>query len=146
MPGYMASQQTFPYIKIYSGLTNEPHVLRLEPIEEGVKFIDFVFTLRSPALVSPVTIMKVPYMTEQGYTIDPFANMANDHAIDAVNKAIAEVRNEFIMVNPGFAKKIKLINTCDFFNRNTDYMLDLIHPNANGRENLFNALKQHIAY
>ena len=121
-------------------------MLRLEPIEAGVKFIDFVFTLRSPALVSPVTIMKVPYMTQQGYTIDPFANMASDQAIDVVNKAITEVKNEFVMVNPGFAKKIKLISTCDYFNRNTDYMPDLIHPNANGRESLFDALKQHIAY
>lgn len=146
MPGYMASQKIFPYIKIYSGLTDGNHVLRLEPIGRGNKFVDFIFTLRDPSLVSPVVIMKVPYMTAAGYTIDPFANRATDAAIDLVNGAINDVRNEFISINPGYSKKIKLINTSDYFERNADYLPDLVHPSANGQENLFKALKKNISY
>lgn len=146
IPGYMAVQRMFPYIRIYSGLSNGNHVLRLEPIEAGVKFVDFIFTLRDASRVSPVTIMKVPYMTDAGYTIDPFFNRANDAAIDRVNQAITDVRNEFISIDPRYSKKIKLINTCDYFDKNKDYQPDLIHPNAKGELNLFNALNTHISY
>ena len=146
MPGYMATQKIFPYIKIYSGLSDGNHVLRLEPIGSGNKFVDFIFTLRDPSLVSPVVIMKVPYMTEAGYTIDPFANHASDAAIDRVNDAINGVRNEFISIDPAYSKKIKLINTSDFFDRSADYLPDLVHPNSNGQENLFKALKKHISF
>ena len=146
MPGYMAIQKTFPYIRIYSGLTDGNHVLRLEPIEGGNKFVDFIFTLRDPLLVSPVAIMKIPYMTEAGYTIDPYANHASDAAIDRVNDAINEVRNEFISIDPRYSKKIKLINTSEYFDRSADYLPDLIHPNQNGQGNLFNALKKSINY
>ena len=146
MPAYMASQKIFPFIKIYSGLTDGKHILRLEPIENGNKFVDFIFTLRDPSFVSPVVIMKVPYMTEAGYTIDPFANRASDAAIDRVNDAINDIRNEFISIDPAYSKKIKLINTSDYFDRNTDYLPDLIHPDSSGRENLFKALKKNINY
>jgi len=146
MPGYMASQKIFPYIRIYSGLSNGPHVLRLETIGEGIKFVDFVFTLRDPSLVNPVVIMKVPYMTEAGYKVDPWANKASDAAIDKVNNAIAEVRSEFGMIDPGYTKKIKLINTIDYFKRETDYRPDLIHPNVLGQLNLMHALKENIIY
>ena len=146
IPGYMTSQTLFPFIKIYPGLSNGNHVLRLEPIESGRKFLDFVFTLRDPSLVSPVVIMKVPYMTEAGYSIDPFANKANDTAIDLVNEAITSVRDEFISIDPGYSKKIKLIRTSDYFDRNTDYLPDLIHPNLSGKMNLFKALQTNIAY
>ena len=146
IPPYMAPQTIFPFIKIYSGLSTGNHVLRLEPIESGNKFVDFVFTLRSPSLVSPVVIMKVPYMTEAGYSIDPFADKANDAAIDLVNQAITDVRDEFISIDPGYSKKIKLINTSDYFDRNTDYLPDLIHPNMSGKQNLFTALKRNIEY
>ncbi len=145
-PGYMAIQKTFPFIRIYSGLTNGNHVLRLEPIEAGNKFVDFVFTLRDPSLVSPVAIMKIPYMTEAGYTIDPYTNHASDAAIDRVNDAINDVRNEFISIDPGYSKKIMVINTYDYFDRYTDYLPDLIHPNAKGQENLFKALNKNIKY
>ena len=146
MPGYMAIQKIFPFIRIYSGLPGGNHVLRLEPIEHRNKFVDFVFTLRAPSLVSPVAIMKIPYMTEAGYTIDPYANHASDAAIDRVNDAINDVRNEFISIDPGYSRKIKLINTTDYFDRNTDYLPDLIHPDAKGQVNLFKALKQNISY
>ena len=146
MPGYMAIQKTFPFIRIYSGLFGGNHVLRLEPIEDGNKFVDFVFTLRDPSLVNPVAIMKIPYMTEAGYTIDPYANHASDAAIDRVNEAINDVRNEFILIDPGYSKKIKLINTSEYFDRSADYLPDLIHPNTNGQGNLFNALKKNIKY
>ena len=146
MPGYMAMQKIFPYIKIYGGLSDGHHVLRLEPVGSGNKFVDFIFTLRDPSLVSPVAIMKIPYMTEAGYTIDPFANRASDAAIDRVNDAINDVRNEFISIDAAYSKKIKLINTSDYFDRNADYMPDLIHPSANGQENLFKALKKNISY
>jgi hypothetical protein len=145
-PGYMANQRMFPFIKIYSGLSPGNHVLRLEPIEAGNKFVDFIFTLRDPAKVSPVTIMKVPYMTDAGYTIDAFASQADDAAIDKVNQAINDVRNEFIAIDPRYSKKIKLINTCDYFDKNKDYMSDLVHPNANGKANLLKALRSHINY
>lgn len=145
-PGYMASQKIFPYIRIYAGLSHGKHVLRLEPIEGGRKFVDFIFTLRDPSKVSPVAIMKVPYMTEAGYTIDAFANQANDAAIDMVNQAITDVRNEFIAIDPQYSKKIKLINTCEYFNKDNDYLPDLIHPNKSGNANLFKALKTHISY
>ena len=143
---YMAPQTIFPYIRIYSGLTPGNHVLRLEPIETGNKFVDFIFTLRDPSQVSPVTIMKVPYMTEAGYTIDPFSNKASDAAIDLVNEAISDVRDEFKSINAGYSKKIKLINTSEYFNKNSDYLPDLIHPNTSGKNNLFKALKTHIIY
>jgi hypothetical protein len=146
IPGYMAPQTIFPHIKIYSGLSDGPHVLRLEPIGTGNKFVDFIFTLRDPSMVKPVAIMKIPYMTQAGYAIDPYANKACDAAIDQANAVITEVRNEFITVNAGYSKKIKVINTADYFNRNTDYLPDLIHPNALGQINLFNALKKHINY
>src|SRR5688572_2795236 len=146
MPSYMASQKIFPYIKIYAGLSNGNHVLRLEPIGTGNKFVDFVFTLRDPSLVSPVVIMKIPYMTETGYTIDPYANRASDAAIDRVNDAINDVRNEFISIDPAYSKKIKLINTSEYFDRNADYLPDLVHPNTNGQENLFKALRKNINY
>ena len=146
MPGYMASQKYFPYIRMYAGLSNGPHVLRLEPAGEGNKFLDFIFTLRDPSLVNPVVIMKVPYMTEAGYKIDVNANQASDAAIDQVTNAIAEVRNEFGMIDPNYTKKIKLINTVDFFKRETDYRPDLIHPNVSGQFNLLNSLKANIAY
>lgn len=146
MPGYMAPQKIFPYIKIYAGLPDGNHVLRLEPIGTGNKFVDFIFTLRDPLLVSPVVIMKVPYMTEAGYTIDPVANRASDVAIDRVNDAINDVRNEFISIDPAYSRKIKLINTSDYFDRNVDYLPDLIHPSADGQENLFKALKKNIGY
>ncbi len=146
MPGYMAIQKTFPHIKIYAGLSDGNHVLRLEPVGSGNKFVDFIFTLRDPSLVSPVVIMKVPYMTEAGYSINPFANRASDAAIDRVNDAINDVRNEFISIDPAYSKKIKLINTSDYFDRNADYMPDLVHPSANGQENLFKALKKNISY
>ena len=94
----------------------------------------------------PVAIMKVPYMTVQGYTIQWFASKANDAAIDKVNAAINEVANEFITINAGYSKKIKVINTTDYFNRDTDYSSDLIHPNALGYMHLFKALKSHIDY
>jgi len=143
---YMSPQKIFPYIRIYSGLSGGHHVLRLEPIENGSKFVDFIFTLRDPSLVSPVTIMKVPYMTEAGYLIDPFANKASDAAINFVNLAFNEVQNEFVAINPGYSKKIKLINTADYFNRDKDYLPDLIHPNGWGQLNLFKALYTNIAY
>ena len=146
IPGYMASQTTFPYIRIYSGLSPGNHVLRLEPVEAGNKFVDFIFTLRDPSKVSPVTIMKVPYMTEAGYTIDAFADQANDAAIDQVNQALNDVRNEFIAIDPRYSKKIKLINTADYFDRDKDYMPDLVHPNASGKANLYKALNTHINY
>lgn len=146
IPGYMTSQTVFPYIKIYAGLPDTNHVLRLEPIESGVKFLDFVFTLRDPSLVSPVVIMKVPYMTEDGYSIDPQADKASDAAIDLVNKAITEVKDMFISIDPGYSKKIKLINTSEYFDRNKDYLPDLIHPNLSGKVNLFEALKRNIVY
>jgi len=146
IPGYMAPQTIFPYIRIYSGLLNGNHVLRLEPIESGNKFVDFIFTLRDPDAVSPVVIMKIPYMTEAGYAIDPFANHANDAAIDLVNHAITDIRNEFISINAGYSKKIQLINTAEYFNKDTDYLPDLIHPNPSGKINLFNALQKNINY
>jgi len=146
IPGYMASQTIFPYIRIYSGLAAGNHVLRLEPVENGNKFVDFIFTLRGPSLVSPVTIMKVPYMTQTGYIIDPIADKASDAAIDLVNEAISDVRDEFKSIDPGYSKKIKLINTSEYFDRNTDYQPDLIHPNTSGKMNLFKALKTHINY
>ena len=146
IPGFMAPQTTFPYIKIYSGLPDGPHILRLEPIEAGNKFVDFIFTLSDPSSVNPVAILKIPYMTTAGYSIDPYANKANDAAIDQVNAAITEVRNEFISINAGYSKKIKVINTADYFDKNTDYLPDLIHPNALGQINLFTALKKHINY
>lgn len=146
MPGYMASQKYFPHIRMYSGLSSGPHVLRLEPVGDGNKFLDFIFTLRDPSSVNPVVIMKVPYMTEAGYKIDANANQGSDAAIDQVNNAIAEVRNEFGMIDPNYTKKIKLINTVDFFKRETDYRPDLIHPNVSGQFNLLNSLKANIAY
>ena len=143
----MAPQAIFPYIRIYSGLPDGNHVLRLEPIGSGLKFVDFIFTLRDAAGVSPVTILKVPYMTNQGYSMQaPNFNKANDAAIDNVNKAINEVRNEFISIDARYAKKIKLINTCDYFDRTKDYLPDLIHPNTTGKLNLFRALKANIVY
>jgi hypothetical protein len=145
-PGYMTSQSVFPYIKIYTGLSNGNHVLRLEPVESGTKFLDFVFTLRDPSFVSPVVIMKVPYMTESGYSIDPPFDKANDAAIDLVNQAITDVRDMFISFDPGYSKKIKLINTSEYFDRNTDYLPDLIHPNASGKINLYKALVNNISF
>ena len=145
-PNYLTQQIIFPYIRIYSGLANGPHVLRLEPIDAGNKFVDFVFTLRDPSLVSPVVILKVPYMTQAGYSVDPSFNKANDAAIDQLNAAITEVRNEFISVNAEYSKKIRVINTADYFDRNIDYLPDLVHPNALGQIGLFNALKKHINY
>lgn len=145
-PGYMTTQRIFPYIKIYAGLSDGDHILRLEPIESGKKFLDFVFTLRDPSLVSPVVIMKVPYMTEAGYRIDPQADQASDAAIDLVNQAITNVKDMFISVDPGYSKKIKLINTSEYFERSTDYLPDLIHPNVSGKLNLFEALKRNIDY
>jgi hypothetical protein len=146
IPNYQAPQTIFPYIKIYSGLSDGPHVLRLEPIESGNKFVDFIFTLRDPSLVKPVAILKVPYMTQAGYSIDPNFNKANDAAIDQLNAALIEVRNEFITINAGYSKKIKVINTADYFDRKMDYLPDLIHPNALGQINLFTALRKHINY
>lgn len=146
IPGYMTMQRTFPYIKIYAGLSDGDHVLRLEPIESGNKFLDFVFTLRDPSLVSPVVIMKVPYMTEPGYGIDPSFNKASDVAIDLVNQAIIGVKDMFISIDPGYSKKIKLINTAEYFDKNADYLPDLIHPNSSGKVNLFEALRKNIAY
>jgi hypothetical protein len=146
IPAYMAPQTIFPFIKIYSGLSNSNHVLRLEPVERGNKFVDFIFTLRDPSLVSPVVIMTVPYMTEAGYGIDPFADKANDAAVDQVNQAITDVKDQFIAIDPAYSKKIKLINTSDYFDRNTDYLPDLIHPNMSGKINLFKALKKNISY
>jgi len=145
-PNYLTQQVIFPYVRIYSGLSDGPHVLRLEPIDAGNKFVDFVFTLRDPSLVSPVAILKVPYMVQAGYSIDPSFNKASDAAIDQVNAAITEVRDEFISVNAEYSKKIKVINTADYFNRNLDYLPDLIHPNALGQIGLFTALKKHISY
>ena len=146
IPGYMAPQTIFPYIKIYPGLSDGSHVLRLEPIEAGNKFVDFVFTLKDPALVNPVAILKIPYMTQAGYTIDPLFNKANDAAIDQVNAAITGVRNEFVSINAGYSKKIKVINTADYFDKNTGYLPDLIHPNPPGQTDLFTALKKNIRY
>lgn len=146
VPSYLAWQRVFPVIRMYSGLSDQSHVLRLEPIGEGQRFADFVFTLQDPAQVSPVVIMKIPYMTEAGYLADPNANQASDAAIDKVNSAIAEVRNELGLINPGYTKKIKLINTVDYFKRETDYRPDLIHPNALGQLNLLNGLKANIIY
>ena len=146
MPGYMASQKLFPYIRTYSGLSNGPHVLRLEPIGPGLQFVDFVFTLRDPSLVNPVVIMKIPYMTEAGYLADPNANKGSDAAIDKINNAIAEVRNEFGLIDPGYTKMIKLVNTIDYFKRETDYRPDLIHPNVMGQFNLLKSLKESITY
>jgi len=85
-------------------------------------------------------------MTQAGYAIDPLFNKANDAAIDQVNAAITGVRNEFVFINTGYSKKIKVINTDDYFNEDTDYLPDLIHPNALGQVNLFTALKKHINY
>jgi len=146
IPGYMAPQKIFPYIRIYSGLTAGGHVLRLEPIEAGNKFVDFIFTLRDPDLVRPVTILEIPYMTQAGYFADPSANKGSDAAIDLINNAIAEVREEFTSIDPKFSKKIKIIPTAKFFDKNTDYMHDLIHPNTGGKTNLFKALKAHVNY
>ena len=146
IPGYMAMQRIFPYIKVYAGLSDGNHVLRLEPIESGKKFLDFVFTLRDPSLVSPVVIMKVPYMTEAGYGIDPQADKASDAAVDLVNQAITDVRDMFISFDPGYSKKIRLINTSEYFDRNTDYLPDLIHPNASGKINLYKALANNISF
>lgn len=145
-PNYMAPQGIFPFIKIYSGLKDGPHVLRIESIEPGNKFIDFVFTLRDPSLVKPVAIMKIPYMTQDGYLIEPFFDKASDAAIEQVNATISSVRDEFIMINPGYSKKIKIINTADYFDRDYDYLPDLIHPNSLGQINLVTALKKHISY
>ena len=146
MPRNMASQIVFPCPKIYSGLSGTHHVLRLEPVGTGNKYVDCVFTLRDPLSVMPIAIMEVPYMTQRGYTIQSFANKANDDAIDKVNAAINDVANEFITINAAYSKKIKVINTADYFNRDTDYSSDLIHPNALGHLNLFKALKNHINY
>ena len=85
-------------------------------------------------------------MTQAGYSIDPYFNKANDAAIDQLNAALTEVRNEFITINAGYSKKIKVINTGDYFDRKVDYLPDLIHPNALGQINLFTALKKHINY
>ena len=85
-------------------------------------------------------------MTQAGYAIDPLFNKANDAAIDQVNAAITEVRNEFISINAGYSKKLKVINTADYFDKNTDYLPDLIHPNALGQIDLCTALKKHISY
>jgi len=54
--------------------------------------------------------------------------------------------DEFISINAGYSKKIKVINTADYFDKNTDYLPDLIHPNALGQINLCTALKKHISY
>ena len=146
MPSSMASQIIFPCPKIYTGLSDSHHVLRIEAVGTGSKYVDCIFTLKDPSFVMPVAIMKVPYMTVQGYTIQWFASKANDAAIDKVNAAINEVANEFITINAGYSKKIKVINTTDYFNRDTDYSSDLIHPNALGYMHLFKALKSHIDY
>ena len=85
-------------------------------------------------------------MTEAGYAIDPIADKASDVAIDLVNKAITDVRNMFTSINMGYSKKIKLINTSEYFNRDTDYLPDLIHPNQSGKMDLFKALQSNIIY
>ena len=90
--------------------------------------------------------MKIPYMTEAGYLADPNANKGSDAAIDKINNAIAEVRNEFGLIDPGYTKMIKLVNTIDYFKRETDYRPDLIHPNVMGQFNLLKSLKESITY
>lgn len=52
----------------------------------------------------------------------------------------------FTSIDPRYSKKIKLINTSEYFNRDTDYLPDLIHPNQSGKMDLFKALHSNIIY
>lgn len=144
-PNYEADQIYYTYIKIYSGLTNTSHTLKLRPMDVSVpKYMDFVGTLRSPSLVPPVVFLKETYQTASGYLADASFDQGNNAYIDSVNSAIYSAMQDLAAVDTAYWSKMTLLPTMSYFDTSSHYGADQIHWNASGNTAIYNLNNDYI--
>lgn len=131
------NHQFCPGSFVFCGLGAGSHTVRIIALDSRPVAIDYLGTMKDPALCKPVLVAHVMKMTAAGYALTP-NNKGSDASCNTFNNEINNLPSTF----PGYP--IGIVETDNFYDPVTGVSTDKIHPNNVGHGKLFESYQSQI--